>query len=417
MTVPAREAPAPLPPDAREGRRRPLPRTTYRRPVHVVPPAREVRRLPRPRPERVPERGRRRVWLLRLKWGVEAALAGAAGYAVYYQRHQIASAGHLLSEVRWDWLVVAIVFEASSMLVFARLQRWLLRSGGVDLGLAPMVEITLAGNAMSVTLPGGAAWAAAFAYEQLRRRGADRTLAGWVILVAGALSSFALFVIFAAGVEIAWDHGPVTSLRVVVLALAAIPVAAGGALVAVHRSQAARALAGRLMARAEAGLPRGPSIVGGFRHLVERIRTVQPSRRVWAVSMALAVTNWMCDCATLAACIEALGLRVPWTGLLVAYGLAQVSASLPITPGGVGVVEGSLTFFLVAYGMHSKAAVASALLYRIVSFWGLIPVGWSVWGYLELRQRQGARGDRHHPWAWHQQPDDEGTPEPGALAG
>lgn len=393
-------------------------RNTVLVPVHVPPPGHDGEGPPRPGPERVPPRSRRRRWLRRVKWAVELALGVAAGILVYEQRDQIGASGQIFSQAHWQWLLAAVVFQAGSMVVFARLQRWLLRSGGVELGLAPMVEITLAGNSMSVSLPGGAAWAATFAYEQLRRRGADRTLAGWVILVAGALSSLALFVIFAAGVELAGGHGPVAGLRVGVLVVAAIPAGALVLAVAVHRSRAARRLTSRATAAAaaaaEARLPRGDQVVRALTTVSRRLQTVQPSAGVWGVSFGLALTNWLLDCATLFACIEALGLPLPWAGLLVAYSLAQISASLPITPGGIGVVEGSLTFALVAYGMTGKAAVASALLYRIVSFWGLVPIGWSAWVYLELRQRRGGRGGRHHPWAWHQ--DSEGG-DPGSSGG
>lgn len=341
-------------------------------------------------------RARTGLWrLLRwLRWGLVVALAVAAGVAVYAQRHQIAAAGGLLGQLRWDWVVVALVFEGGSMVVFARLQRWLLHSGAVDLGLGPMVQITLAGNSMSVTLPGGAAWAAAFAYEQLRRRGADRTLAGWVILVAGGLSSLALFGVFAAGVQLAGDTGPVTSLRVVVLVLAAVPLALGAGAIAVRRGRTARGLAQRVGRMAVRHLPHGRQLGRAGTRFLERLGAVQPTPGVWATTFGLAVANWLLDCGALVASIKALGLPVPWSGLLVAYSLAQISASLPITPGGIGVVEGSLTFALVSYGMADRAAVASALLYRVVSFWMLIPIGWSVWGSLQMRQRRRAVGRR-----------------------
>ena len=50
----------------------------------------------------------------------------------------------------------------------------------------------------------------------------------------------------------------------------------------------------------------------------------------------------------------------------IAYALAQVLATVPITPGGLGVVEGSLTALLVAYGLPTNVALASVLLYRAV---------------------------------------------------
>jgi hypothetical protein len=86
--------------------------------------------------------------------------------------------------------------------------------------------------------------------------------------------------------------------------------------------------------------------------------------------------------------------------VLVAYALTQIAASFPITPGGLGVVEGSLAALLVAYGMPVDRAVAATLLYRLVSFWALVPVGWAVWSGIELSQRQGKR-TRSHPWAVH----------------
>jgi hypothetical protein len=91
---------------------------------------------------------------------------------------------------------------------------------------------------------------------------------------------------------------------------------------------------------------------------------------------------------------------VPWRGLLVIYSLTQISASLPVTPGGLGVVEGSMAALLVAYGVPTGQSLAVVLLYRIVSFWGLVPIGWGTWLWLEAGQRTGRRA-RAHPWTVH----------------
>jgi putative heme transporter len=109
--------------------------------------------------------------------------------------------------------------------------------------------------------------------------------------------------------------------------------------------------------------------------------------------------------------MEALGVPVPWRGVLVIYGLTQVAASLPITPGGIGVVEGSMTALLIAYGTHATDAVAVVLLYRIVSFWGLAPIGWAAWGGLELALRHGLR-HAAHPWAEHEHGPQPASPRP-----
>jgi putative heme transporter len=323
-----------------------------------------------------------------------------AVYAIYDRRSQIVQASTVLSRVKVGWLLLAVWAEMASMVVFARLQRWLLRAGGVRVGLLSVFEITLAGNALSTSLPGGPAWSATWVFEQLRRRNAGRVLAGWVILVAGALSSFAIFVVLAAGAWVAGSRGPVAPLRWLVLALAAIPVAVSAGYVAARQDPLAR----RVLAAAWVGLSRNLRPARFVGHLVRttvrQLGLVRPGARGWAEAFALAMANWLCDALCLVACCEALGVPVPWRGILVVYGLTQVAASLPITPGGIGVVEGSMTALLVAYGTRPSLALAVVLLYRIVSFWAFVPIGWGTWFVLELAVRRGLRR-QPHPWAEH----------------
>lgn len=329
------------------------------------------------------------------------ALIGGGVFGLYAERHQVNAAAALLDKARWQWLVAAAGAELSSFLVFARLQRWLLRAGGAELRLGTMVEITLAGNSLAVTLPGGAAWSASFAFEQLRRRGAERTLAVWVILAAGALSSFALFVLLVTGIEWAGASGPAASLRIPALVVAGIPVAAGASLVVVRRVPRFGAALRSAGASVEGLLRRTGKAGKWVLSIGHRFATVRPRPLDWAGSFVLALLNWAYDAATLAFAMLALGVAIPWRGWLVAYVVAQVTASFPITPGGIGVVEGSLSVALIAYGVPTHEAVASVLLYRIFSFWGTVPIGWAAWGALELRQRRDQQGGRHHPWAWH----------------
>ncbi|HWC38138.1 MAG TPA: YbhN family protein, partial [Acidimicrobiales bacterium] len=177
------------------------------------------------------------------------------------------------------------------------------------------------------------------------------------------------------------------------------PVAVGVRGVLLARWPALRARAHRLWETAGRGQRMG-TVEGGFERFWARVRTVRLSPAGWLEAFGLALANWTMDAVVLTACILALGVGVPWRGVLVAYALTQVAASLPITPGGLGVVEGSLAALLVAYGMHLDQAVAVTLLYRLVSFWALAPIGWTVWSAIELSQRRGIR-TRPHPWAVH----------------
>ena len=71
------------------------------------------------------------------------------------------------------------------------------------------------------------------------------------------------------------------------------------------------------------------------------------------------------------------------------YGSGVLVRSLGITPGGIGLVEGTLCLGLVSAGVHVGLALASVLLYRVISFWMVAAAGWVVLLFL--------RRDRNTP--------------------
>ena len=107
----------------------------------------------------------------------------------------------------------------------------------------------------------------------------------------------------------------------------------------------------------------------------------------WIV--AWGTINWLLDCACFAMMFKAMGAPIPWKGLLLAYGAGQLAATLPITPGGLGVVEGSITVALVAFGGAEASTAYAVLLYRIISFWMILVIGWLLIGQLALQVRRG----------------------------
>jgi putative heme transporter len=388
------------------------------------------------RPERLPEGARRAAgWmpvsleltrvmatLSRLLRWVEARIAGgwrvvgsrwrvirgvaAVGLLVvaasvgYQRRAELSSAAGSLGHLRVGWVAVAVAAEIASMVAFGGLHRWLLRTGGVDVSLLSMIEIVLAGNALSSSLPGGAAWSATWSFGQFRRRGADPVLAGWVVVVSGVVATAAVCAIVIAGTWAAGGTGPVSHLRWSAALVLAVPAGAvGGYALAKHSPRARTALHDRTDVLFD-HLPATRRAAGLLRQAAAQVATVRPGPLGWIEAFGFAMANWLFDALCLAACIEALGLAVPWRAILVIYGLTQVAASLPITPGGLGVVEASLAALLVAYGEKPSSALAVVLLYRVVSFWGLVPIGWVTWFGIELAYRGGVRR-RAHPWADH----------------
>jgi uncharacterized protein (TIRG00374 family) len=119
----------------------------------------------------------------------------------------------------------------------------------------------------------------------------------------------------------------------------------------------------------------GPALRTSFGRVANRLRQFQHQRGLLLRAGAWASANWLLDAASLAVFVGAFGHWVNPDGLLVAFGLANVLAVLPITPGGLGVVEATLTSILVGFGTPRGAATLGVVAYRLINFWLPIPLG------------------------------------------
>lgn len=319
---------------------------------------------------------------------------GVAGFVlamaiVWGKRDEVLRAGDDITRVRLTWVGVGVGAEAAAVVAFAQLQRVLLRAGEVNAGLARLTGVTLAGNALQNSLPGGGAWASVYAFRQFRRLGADEVLAGWMLLAISGLSAVALALVAAGGVAMAEADAASFDL---IETIGVVVVLAGALVITARRGTSGRIVAWSLRwSQRLVGRPRG-DIDAIIASATDRLEAVAPSKRRWLGGLSAALGNWIFDCACLAACFAAVHSDVPWRGLLLAYGAAQLAANLPITPGGLGVVEGSLTIALVAYGGGRTSTVAAVLLYRLVSFWALIAIGWLTLATTSVMARRAAAG-------------------------
>ena len=74
-----------------------------------------------------------------------------------------------------------------------------------------------------------------------------------------------------------------------------------------------------------------------------------------------------------------MGQTIPVRGVVVAYTLGQLVSAIPILPGGGGTIEATMSAGLIVAGGTGAAVIAAVLLYRIISAWALVPLGWGLW--------------------------------------
>ena len=81
--------------------------------------------------------------------------------------------------------------------------------------------------------------------------------------------------------------------------------------------------------------------------------------------------------------------EVSWAEALAAFSFARIVTAIPLTPGGLGVVELALTGGLVAAGGDRPQVVAAVLIYRFLTFLPPIPLG--VASYVFWRRNRSWR--------------------------
>jgi uncharacterized membrane protein YbhN (UPF0104 family) len=293
-----------------------------------------------------------------LRIGGTVALLGFGAYLVVARRASIEHSLARLGRAQPGWIVVAVAAELASLACYVALVRVLLRLGTVSVPFRALFSLTVIGIAMLNSIPGGQAISTIYWYEQLRRYSVRRSVAAFVLLVSTLVGIATLVLLAACGLAFG-SHGFASQARFPVLAVAAGIVIA--AVLGRRRFVPAALWAIRHLGGSEAA-PEQPVAAD---HVV--------------LMLVLGFLNWLFDAAVLFAALAAVDQTIPTRGVIVAYSLGQLVSAIPILPGGGGTIEATMSAGLVLAGGAGAAVIAAVLLYRIVSAWGLVPLGWGLW--------------------------------------
>ncbi|OJF14029.1 lysylphosphatidylglycerol synthase transmembrane domain-containing protein [Couchioplanes caeruleus] len=287
---------------------------------------------------------------------------------------------------QWNWVAGALVAEVASMGSYARMQRALLRGAGTKVQVRKHVALAYAAHSLSATLPGGPVFSTTFNFQHMRRFGASPAVASWCIALSGVLSTGALVVIGAVFGILTRSTGSWQTLLTYMGG--ALLVALTVRLLAQHPEWLIRPA--RLLLSGANRIRRRPPAAGHARlaGFVDQLRSVRVRPLDFAYAVLLAVANWLLDALCLWMCCIAVGADdIGPAPLVIAYCAGMAAASVPIVPGGLGVVDGALILGLVAGGLATGSAVAAVVLYRLISFGFIIGMGWLVWAVMRARAR------------------------------
>jgi len=289
---------------------------------------------------------------------------------------------HLLGRIQPVWVVAGIVLEAAALLCYGQLTRSLLpRADRPPLGTVMRIHLSTLG--VSHVVPGGSAVGAGLGYDLFVRAGVSGPNAAFALGAQGIGSAVVLNVLLWFGLLVSIPfHGfePLYTTAAVVGTLLLTAFSAAVASLTLGEDRTALVL--RSIVR---HLPflREDAAQRLVHQLAGRLRSLGGDWRLLARSVGWAVANWLLDLASLGVFLAAFGHRVPIDDLLVAFGLANVLGAIPITPGGLGIIEGVLIPSLVGFGTPRGVALLGVATWRLFNFWLPIPIGAVT--YLSLR--------------------------------
>jgi len=314
---------------------------------------------------------------------------------LFGKRGELAAAWHHLATASSGWLATAIAAETLSLLMYALLQERVLRLSGTVIPLPGLFLLSLANDAIACSVPGEPAVSSAYRYRYYRRRGASGASAGWTIFTVLIAQAIGMSLLVLLGVVVALT-GSASTAGAGVTVIGLVLVLGAGAIL-IRRDLVLRLAAASVRGIDRLARRRGSpadadrmTIAARIERTLMRMREIPLSRTSTVTVVALAAAAWGCDFLCLVCSFRVVHAHVPWHAVLLAYGVAMVVGSLPVVPGGFGIVEGSLAVVLVAYGVGQVAAVSVALAFRLVQFWLAIAVGWLSFGviaYLFRRER------------------------------
>ncbi len=314
-------------------------------------------------------------------WQIAISVALTVGVVVLavLNRHQIVESVALLDKSQPGWLVLALGLVLLGYFLSSQIYHRALRSLGYRFGALRLWGMTLVAILLSQSVPAGGVASYAFLVQAFRRRGvADghaallaslEALSYAVAMVLLFLSSL-LYLVFQQGAGMASSG---------ILMAAGVGVGAISAVLFVltrDKEQLTSWLLGiqqgiaRLLRR-EWGTDGVEQLIHEVVHAREMI-AANPGEIAQLVLIQLgALTS---HGTAMLVVLYSLGAPASLPVVMAAFGIALVSSTFNVLPGGGGTVEAVLVITLQSMGVGS-AALTAAVIFRLLNFWLMLPVG------------------------------------------
>jgi uncharacterized protein (TIRG00374 family) len=295
----------------------------------------------------------------------------------------VRTAASELRDVNPFLLLTGLGLEIAALYAYTLLTRASLGESGDILSTWRLFRIQMSTKALSSIVPGGSAAGSALGYRLITLSGVPGPDAGFALATAGLTSAVVLNVLFwislVISIPIRGVNGGYATAAVSGVLLMAF---AAGLIFSLLEGQGRAERLLRWIAR-KLRLNENRA-AAGVRHVGGRLEELASDRQLLGRVVGWAAANWLLDAAALWVFLRAFGVTTDVDALLVAFGLVNVLAVIPITPGGLGVIDVGLPSALVGFGLTRSTAVLGVATYRLAQFFFPIVLGGVLYASLRV---------------------------------
>jgi uncharacterized protein (TIRG00374 family) len=297
----------------------------------------------------------------------------------------------VLKDVSWPWIAALAAATVLNIVTFA--PPWQVTLPG--LGFRSALATSQAATALSIVVPAGAAVGLAGSYGMLRSLGFGSRAVGTSVTLVSLWNQFAnlaypvvaVFLLTASGGQ---SPALVTAAFVGVAVLGVAVTALALVLASDRMAGDIGDLAARLASWLVGRIGRPPVRWGGASFERFRADTAGLLKRRWHVltlaTLAGSLTVFLVFLVSLRA-LDVSGSEVSAVEAFAAWALVRLIGSIPITPGGIGIVELGLTGALVGFGGPNAEVVAAVLVFRFLTMVPTLALGLLAAATWRRRQR------------------------------
>jgi uncharacterized protein (TIRG00374 family) len=318
---------------------------------------------------------------------IALTVTGVALYVVLPSLTAVFGAWPRLAKLSAVWLVAALVAEAASFVCTFGIQRIVLRTQG----WFTVVTAALTGNTVTDVLPGGSAAGAAVQFRMLEKAGinADAAAGGLTASSLLGVGGLLMLPIVTLPAVLGGSHVNHALVKTALIGVAGFVVYIGLGILLLDTDRPLRFVGKRAQWIWNKFRRHHAPLTGlDGRLLAQRDQIRGALGREWKQCFLLVVGRLGFDFLCLLATLRATGSEPHAWLVLLAYSAAGVIALIPATPGGLGIVEASLSGLLVLAGVDGRSAVLATLAYRLAEYW--LPLAAGLVAYWLYRRRYGS---------------------------